>query len=1365
MPFSLKHSGLIFSCKIFAVFCMFTFMELNAKNNSSQRSFIIDYLSTKDGLSQSEITSIAQDSFGFMWFGTRGGVNKYDGYEFKQFKPHSPITGMISPSTEVMLIDNSNNLWVGTKSGGLCRYNLTAEKFYEADTILKNLPYRITALYQDFSSNIWIGTWQDGVYKYDYQNNKLHHYLEDQRVSSITQTSDSTLWFGIGNWLVYLKNGEDEMQRIRLKQGFYEITEMVENVNDSCLWMVGWNTGLLKLNYKTHLVEIHELLNLNILNNTTYSLLMDETENLYVGTWGKGLYYYDTKTKRSEIISLSVNKEDYYTPNLNIILDIYKDNEGNIWLGTDGSGAVKLSDTKHFNTISASSTDKLGAMHVNAVFEDNKGRLWFGTREKGLFVTTDFKDIRSVKVKESNQDVYFIKSIHQDSQGNIWIGSSGQYNNILLVDEQSNGDMHLVKPIQISNSPFYSKLKKITAIYSDNNRMYFGTQQAGLFVFEKRGSVFEFVDWFHQDDDNKTFQDNRITSIKPDVYGNLWVSTYKGLYVINSEHRTPVNVFSYYNLQEQISCDIVLCCWPDNKGKIWFGTPCNINYIEYSLPAKIVKSFNADDGLIDEYVNAITGMDDDVWFSTNSGISKLDINTKGIRNFNVKQGVGDYNFSEGAVALGKNRNVYFGGYSDLTYFVPDEIKPDKDIPAIAFTSFKILNKEVPVEEQGFLKNTINAVSHITINHTQKEFSFSVAVLDFTTPGDNKYGYRINSKIEKGDWIYTGSRRHISFSNLKPGDYTLQFIGSNSNNIWNREGKTISIKVLPPPWKTWYAILIYICIFIVILYVINRVTVKQERLKNKLKIEQNNRLKELEINEFKLSFFTDITHEIKTPVALIQGPVKELIDKGFQNISASLFENRIRLIYNNTIRLSNLLSQLLEFRKIETGKTVLKASPNNIAVFVKEISENFVNHAKHLNVSFTRNINVKNAVVWFDPFKLDIVITNLLVNAFKFCSNENGKVSITLNDFEGFVTVEVCNDGDKILENEIDQLFNRFYQGTNKGTKRGSGIGLYLVKSYVDLHNGEISVNFNADLPTCFTVKLLKGKDHLKAENIVEESQDFKVANKDLPILKDLPAAYGVFPKGVLNSTILIVDDNEEMNKYLRNIFGAHFKVYTEFNGIDGFKTAADVQPDLIISDIVMPGADGFEFCARLKSNELTKHIPVLLLTAREDKNDNLKSLQRGAEAYMQKPFDPTTLFEKCKQLIATRITLKEKYSKRVVLEATNREITSTEEKMINKSIFLIEKNAGKKLLNSEFLAQEIGMSPSTYFRKIKKATGKSPGELIKETRLKLAARYLKESDITVSEIIETVGYSDANHFRENFKDAFGMLPDEYRKSN
>ena len=1325
--------------------------------------FSIDYLSSKEGLSQSEVTSILQDKYGFLWFGTRGGINKYDGYEIKHSKPTSPINGMISPSIEVMLMDNSNNLWVGTKSGGLCRYNLSAERFYENDSVLRKLPNRITALYQDFDSNIWIGTWQDGIYKYNPSNDQLDHYLSKQRVSSITQTSDSTMWFGISNWLAYLKKSENVTQRIRLKPEYYEVTEMIENANDTCLWLVGWNTGLIKFNYVNFKVEAHELSGLNILNNSTYSLFLDDKENLYVGTWGKGLYYYDTKSEASESIDLSNEKDRFATTNLNIILDVFRDNDGNIWIGTDGLGAVKLSDTKQFHSIATSKYSPIGAMHVNAVFEDNKGRLWIGTRENGLYVTSDLQNFKKVRTKELNQDVSIIRSIHQDNQGVIWIGSAGQYNNLLVVEEMSNGELQLTKPTHFSNSRHYNRLRKITAIFSDHNRMYFGTQQTGLFVFERKGSELEFVNWFHQDDEQKTFQDNRVTSIKSDVYGNIWISTYRGLYLLNRDHEIPINAFDYFDVKGNLSCDIVLCCWPDNKGKIWFGTPCNINFIEYRSADKCVRSYTVEDGLLDEYVNAIIGVDDDVWFSTNSGISKLNTKTKIIHNFNVTHGVGDYNFSESAVEKGKNGQIYFGGYSDLTYFNPADIKLDMDIPEIAFTSFKILNSEVHVDEGGFLPATINDVVNLTINHRQKEFSFNLAVLDFTTPGKNKYAYRIITKRDTSDWIYTGERRHVSLSNLNPGNYVFQFIGSNANNIWNREGRKISIKILPPPWKSWYAIVIYIFIFSIILLMINRITVKEERLKSLAEIEHSNRLKDQEINEYKLRFFTDITHEIKTPVTLINGPVKELFDRGYDNISASFFENRIKLIYNNTIRLSNLLTQLLEFRKVETGKSVLKASPGNIVAFIRGISDNFLNHAKNLNVSFTRKIPEKNIEIVFDPFKLEVVISNLLVNAFKFCSSSNGEVSINLNDHPEFITIDVSNNGSKISESDMDQLFNRFYQGSSKSNTMGSGIGLFLVKRYIDLHKGEIMVQANSELPTCFSVKLFKGKSHFKSEDIVENETGYAISKKELPLINDMPESFGIFPKGILHSTILIIDDNEEMNKYLQNIFKMHFEVCSENNGLAGFKKAIEIQPDLIISDIVMPGTDGFELCSRLKANELTKHIPVLLLSARENLDDDLKSLQKGADAYLKKPFDPATLFEKSKQLIATRIVLKEKYTKRVVLDATNKVITSDEEKMIAKSIAVIEKHASKNFLNSEFLAQEVGMSPSTFYRKIKKATNKSPGELIKLTRLKLAARYLKESNITVSEVIENVGYNDPKHFRDNFKETFGMLPDEYRK--
>ncbi|WP_158275668.1 hybrid sensor histidine kinase/response regulator transcription factor [Marinilabilia rubra] len=1356
-----------FNFRTFFLFLMLSIFSVPAviSQEKIEKDYLKKYYSVADGLSQSEVTSIVQDKYGFIWLGTRGGMNRFDGYDFLQFKPQTgEQTGLSNPSIETLFSDKEGHVWIGTKSGGVGLYNTLYNKFVEKDSLFSQLPNRIIAFYEDRDGNYWIGTWDDGVFKYAPEEGILKRYIENTRVSSIIQTQDGTIWFGSRSGLRYKKYGGDEILNLNFVPGYFEVTEMVETPEDSCLWMVGWNVGLQKFNYNTFEHVEFDFAGRDTQKLNCYSIEKDNKGRLWVGTWGSGLYCRENEAAEFEKV-LPVGKGiGVMDRELDVILDIFEDNSGDIWVGTDGGGVVKFSFDRKFNTLFSNHPSGIGPLHINSLETNTGGQLWIGTRSNGLYVTEDKVSFDFVGFSEesgfSASKNFMVKSLYRDEDGLIWVGAESM---LYIVSKNTLGEYELINSPSYFQNPGLKKIRKVSDVKKKGDSLFIATQQDGLYWFDRKSGKYVLKKRFYLG--NSNLQDNRVSKLKFDFDGNLWIGTYKGLYLLGKEDSDIVNVHKFLEGEQRFLCDIILSCEVDSLNRIWVGTPCSLNSLTPGDSGNyILKEYTHKQGLTDDYINAIKPSGKFIWVSTNAGISRLDPESEVFRNYDVSDGVGGYNFAESSCAIDDKGIIYFGGYSDLTFFDPSSIEENKVKPSVVITDFRVMNQPVPVSEDGILPVSINEAENITLNYRQKEFSFEIAALDYKSPENNQFAYRLMDENGNGDWVYIGQRRHISFNNLKSGDYTLQLAGSNSNGVWNRDGRSLEITILPPPWETWYAFVIYLLVLLGIVTMINRVSLRQERLKNLARIEHVNRMQEHELNEYKLSFFTDISHELKTPLTLIQGPVEELRKKELASMSPAFFQKRVQLIHNSVGKLLDLLNQLLEFRKVEVGHARLSASKSDFAAFVASSCRAWEDSANNRGIKFSCRLKMKTAILWFDSAKLEIILNNLLSNAFKYCG-EPGEVNIKLSDTEDEVILSVSNNGKNIEEKDIEKLFDRFYQASEYKRQKGYGIGLFLVKKIVELHKGSVEVESSPGEMTTFTVKLPKGDKHLSTDQKVESSGIELREDERSVLVEPVKEVKPRLSKTVKGTRVLVVEDNPEVQNYICSLLEDHFDVVTAGDGLEGYDAVIEFAPELVISDVMMPKSDGYELCSRIKKNENTAHIPVILLTAKDKADDHLMGTRKGADAYLTKPFDPVLLLEKVNQLITSRTFLAGKYKRKLTLDPVNKEITSDDEKMIKCVIQIIEKNAHNPELDSDFVAKEMGMSISTFYRRMKKTVDQTPGEFIKTTRLKLAGRYLKETNLTVSEIVEKIGYSDIRNFRKSFKNEFQVSPTDYRKNN
>lgn len=1342
-----------------ALFFLLGFYIHNA-NSSSQYS--IQYIDTNNGLSQNEVTSIIQDKYGFMWFGTRGGLNRYDGYSFKHFKPDAAPQSLSNPSVERLYKDNDGNIWIGTKSGGYSVYDISEQRFYTHKSE-KNQPNRIVSFQQDDVSSMWIGGWIGGLLEYNSETDSVKHWLGNSRVNSMVQTPDGTLWCATNEGFQY-KKIDNRFKTHQVRKGYNEITELIiDQKQEHYLWFVGWDLSLNRFNYKDFTLTRYPLpWDKNSLTPKAYSLLQDRDGDLWIGTWGDGLFRFDVNTLQFEQVDLKPKSISDTTIDYDVILDIYQDREGDLWIGTDGGGVVRLSAKSQFNTLGTSILNAPQERHVNTVCFDSQQRLWIGTKGSGVYVSETDEQLQKVEFLTSDRlygkEGLIVKYISEDVDNNIWVSLiEGLY----LVKKHPNGSYYMVKAARVLTSPGLRDVKKALSILFDHDDLWIATQQSGLFHFRKDSTRFNLVKQYIASGEIGHLPVNRITSLLHDKDKSMWVGTYKGLFKKGANDTTFVALESMLQNGQKPICDIILNLWIDDN-TVWFGTPCGLNKLTNNEDGTChLKSYTRADGLSDDYINGILGDDQgDLWLSTNAGLSRFDPAGETFRNYDETDGVGDSNFSESACYKGTDGTLYFGGFSDLTFFRPDEIKDNKTTPSIVFTDFRILNKEVQIEENGILTSSVNEVKEIELTYKESEFSFEIAALDFKAPGRNQYAYWLEGSGEER--VNIGTRRHISFSNVKPGDYTLHLYGTNSNGVWSEQVRSLDIKVLPAPWRTWYAVVIYVLLILLVVALITIITRKQERLVNAANMQKILREKEQTINEDKLRFFTNISHEIRTPLTLIMAPINELLRKDLTSVSPSVTSKKIQLVHQHTTRLYNLVNQLLEFRKIEAGKIKLQANNQNIVSFVADISKAFDELADSKNVNYKKHLKLNEPIIFFDSERLGVVINNLLSNAFKF-AGEPGQVEVILAETSNQVSIEIKNNGKGIADTDIKHLFERFYQASGKRTVGSSGIGLALVKNYVELHKGRVEVTSEPGKITTFSVILPKGKQHLSEDELkqIDKSADQVVVSQPIPIL---PKTRSV-NIGTKGSKIIIVEDNDEVRSYLTDLLSDEFEVLEAVDGIVAYDLIVEHKPQVVISDVMMPRMDGYELCQKIKSNDTIAHIPVVLLTAKGTPQDQLFGTRKGADLYLTKPFEPELLIERIKQLIANRNFLSHKYAKKVKLEPTDAVIQSDEAKILEKAIKVIEKNISDPHFDPDTLAKELAMSLSTFYRRIKKMTDKTPGEFIKSIRLKRAAQLLRETNLTVSEIIECVGYQDVKNFRKNFKQSYELTPTDYRKQS
>ncbi len=1362
-----------------------------------------NHLTKEDGLSDSFDWCILQDSKGFVWVGTSDGLDRYDGRNFKIFKYLPENVNSLGANTiRALYEDKSGILWVGTEGGGLNRYNSAQENFtrftYDPNNPTSLSSNVVTSIYEDKSGALWIGTREGGLNLFNRENEQFICYknnpkdptsLSSNTIAPMYEDSNGNLWIGtVGGGL----NKFDRINKkfIRYTNNPSDPTSLSQNDisgisedNFGNIWVSTLGGGLNKFNYRDDqrsVKFIHYKNNPNdphsLNNNNIATLFIDNNNIMWVGTWGGGLnktVLRSSSNSSLSFISYKHSNEDQYSLNDDNISCIYEDPSGLLWIGTWGGGLhIYNTQQKLFRHYTHKTDDPstLSAKGVSAVYEDRNGTLWIGTWDGGLNkmdrTTNKFIHYQHNPDDRTSLSSNAVSAIYEDSFGILWIGTwQGGLNKFDREKEKFYKYQYdHLNPASISDD------RIVTICEDSDGGLWIGTYYGGLNKFERQSE--KFIHYKHSDDDSTSLSDNSVSVIYGDREGVLWIGTrFGGLDELDFRN----GKFRHYNFNPKNSKNVnpnkIISIYEDGLGILWIGTQ-EFGLIKLNKETGQFKNYMMKDGLPGDYILGILEDNNgNLWISNNPGLSKFNTLTEKFRNYNIEDGLQSNEFEEyPACYKSKTGELIFGGINGFNIFYPDSIKDNPHIPPIYITDFYLFNQSVPIgfdslSNRTILNKSIIECEEIELNFDDNVFSFEFAALDLHSPDKNQYAYILEGFNKK--WIFTdANKRSATYTNLDPGEYTFRVKGSNNDGVWNEAGTSLKIIILPPWWKTWWAYSLYVIFILSILIISTRFYLNRQKLKQKLVLESEHAEKLEEIAKMKSDFFANISHEFRTPLTLILGPA--------ENIENKLSANPIKdagIISRNARRLLQLVNQLLDLAKLDSGKLKLEASPGNIISFIKGIALSFESLSESKDVMLKIKSEKEFIEVYFDKEKMFKVFSNLLSNAFKF-TPERGNVFLTVNETSNnTVEIRIRNTGVAIPQKELPKLFDRFYQVDSSQTKEyeGTGIGLALVKELIELHQGSILVNSEDGEAskkdsawTEFTINFPLGRDHLKEDEI--PSIEKEIVQKEIPV----DEAEYVSPKSLVETetiqdetktTILVVEDNYDMREYIKESLSEKYTIEEAVNGEQGVRVAQTIIPDLIISDLMMPKMDGNELARILKNDERTSHIPIIILTAKSGQENKIEGLLTGADDYLTKPFDLKELRVRVENLINIRKKLQEKFSKGdFLMKRSDKKLKSIDEKFLSKVLEVIEKHISEEEFTIEGCSNEVGLSRTHFHKKLRALVGKSPSQYVRTVRLYRAKQMIEEEKGNVSEVAYSVGFSSPAYFSKCFKEEFGYPP-------
>ncbi|MBC6950024.1 response regulator [candidate division KSB1 bacterium] len=1410
------------------------------ERQAQRNEMAIQRLNASNGLAENSVECMLQDHLGFLWLGTQNGLHKYDGYSFKVYLPNPDdpgsirsrsflygSQGVVYSSLGMLYEDADKNLWIGG-DGGLHRYLRDSDRFqhYPLQAGAENLEhYKVVYITGDPAkrNRLWVSVEARGLYQFD------------------------PLW--------------ETLVPVESMSNFFngtarpEVTSIVCE-NDSILWVGTNGSGLLRVNFETERVTHHFIPTPDphsISSNNISTIFQDRQGALWISTLEAGLNKLVQPTAGSSVrpaggvdrtaLTFTRYQHDPNDPHSlsdnNRISCIDEDVNGEFWIvaGIQGTSSSQLN---RFNPKTSQVTRHSIDLSKNlvSVLVDRSGLIWAGSATDGVFKLNlmALKFPHYTMQPDAPISFYgkYIRAICEDRNGNIWLGS--EMEGLYRLDRQ-NGEYAYFR-----NDPAHRdslSAGHVNCIIADRHGAIWIGSNDGLHKFDPGKKVFKRYQ--HDPQNPHSLAANGVTSILEDRSGVLWVGNYTGTlhrfdpateiftryreFAANSGWYSGAGIFGIREDDQGLlwlgtngdglvkfdpaigklkgfkknSFDDIAVTRPliDRAGRLWIGGLGIGGLALFDRKTETVtKIITEADGLL---YDSTYGIEEDshgnLWISSARGLSKYNPDRGTFHHYFKEDGLQDNEFRYWTHHKSHSGEVFFGGQYGFNAFYPDSIKDSDYVPPIVFTDLRINNRPVAVGKDSPVRKDIAVAEEIMLAYDQNDITITFAALDFSMPERNLYSFKLENYDE--DWHAPSQERTAVYTNLDPGEYVFRAKGTNYDGVWNEVGAAVRVIVSPPWWRTWWAYTFYFAIIFGFFYGLRRYELNRQQWKHGLELERVESDKLKELDSLKSRFFANISHEFRTPLTLILGPIENLR----QRLADDEAKQELGMMQRNGQRLLRLINQLLDLSRLDAGKLKLEARPGDLLAFLKGVVFSFESLAKQRGIDLKFQAPENLPRVCFDADKLEQVLVNLLSNAFKF-TPEGGKIIVAINlekkhsrkdpetqrirkenplreSEEDFAIITVTDNGSGISADRLPRIFDRFYT-TGEGYAKdhsGSGIGSALTKELIELHHGEIAVTSEVGKGTAFTVRLPlvpAGSDQARRNwqgageqeshvPLIQQSIDPTIpqqatSNEQPETSDEQPAS------SIEQPTLLLVEDNADMRAYIRNHVKETHRVLEAEDGVDGFNTATELLPDLIISDVMMPKMDGYQLCEKLKNDERTSHIPIILLTAKSSGESKVEGLELGADDYLIKPFEARELQVRVKNLIEQRRKLRERFATSIKVEPKDITVTPRDAQFLQRAMDIVEANMSNEEFSVEIFGKEIGLSRSQLRRKIQALTDQSPTDFILTLRLKRAARLLQQQAGTVSEIAYEVGFNNLSYFARAFKKQFGHAPSEFAQT-
>lgn len=1344
------------------------------------------FYSTDKELSNSLINAVYQDRKGFIWIATENGLNKFDGTRFSIYRHNATdSTSLKNNYVRTLFEDSRGNFWIGCING-LQRYDRATDNFHELFISRKDgrkNPH-ITSIIERRNGDLWIATSGQGAISLKKNSNPASFHIETEltdRIGSnylnvIFEDSRQNLWIATEEKGLYRYSPESK--ELKSYKAPYHIAG--DDVSAICedahgqIFVGTLTKGLFRLSSRQE-GNFEPVLYQNRMNLNIRTLIIDTRGKLIIGTDGEGVKEYQPQQDIIVDSEINAGPFDFSKSKVHSLIE---DKDHNLWLGIFQKGLILvpgISNKFDYYGYKSIHNNTIGSSCVMAIHTDEQATIWIGTDNDGLYAINDQgKQLRHYTHQAGNPQSVpgTILCLYEDSNQELWLGS--YFDGLARMNKQTGTCQDATSLLQ---GNLNAGKPKVSCIIEDKNKnLWVGTYGSGLYKINLPTQHVTYYESTRNENDDWSINrlpNDWISYLLEDREGMIWIGTYKGLAVLNPQTDNFINYKRQNNL---LPGYVVYSLLESSNGEIWAGTSEGLVCLNKDRLTPVL--FTTADGLPSDI---ICGLAEDekknIWISTHQGISKLNPPEKKFINYYAGDGLQGNEFTRTAVFKDKRGKIFFGGTNGVTAFYPQDITEIKKEMNVLITGFHVANRPVKKGDKSgnnvITDTAVMDTEQFTLAYNENTFSIDFSVLEFSNPDRISYQYKIK---ELGDeWISTqpGTNR-VTYSSLKPGKYTFSVQARDHNNFSNI--RTVTIAITPPWYQTWWAKVIWGClgallIYALTMYILSRIRHRQEVMRQK-HMEQ--------INEAKLQFFINISHEIRTPMTLIISPLEKLLAEHSEKQPVNL------MIYRNAQRILRLINQLMDIRKLDKGQMHLKFRETDIVGFINDLMQTFNYQAQKKNITFTFEKELEGAdslKVWIDLNNFDKVLMNVLSNAFKY-THEGGNIEVLLktghNDayrgaLKDYFEIDITDNGIGIDKNKIEQIFERFYQIDNDMTQSnfGTGIGLHLSRSLVELHHGIIKAENREDgQGTRFIIRLPLGSNHLKAEELENPEE-----TGSEPTISQLPkdSIYETEeenktneyrkPKAKTRYRVLIVEDDEEIRRYIRSELDSDFRIYECTNGREGLETILKEKPDLVISDVMMPEMDGITLCRKIKQNININHIPIILLTAKSKAEDQIEGLEIGADAYIVKPFNTELLRTTISNLIANRERLRGKLvgEQQVEEKITKIEMKSNDEILMSKVMKTINDHLAAPTLNVEMLAANVGMSRVHMHRKLKELTNQSARDFIRSIRLKQAANLLREKNLSVSEVAYATGFSNLSHFSNTFRDFYGISPSEYKE--